>query len=151
MQIVNLSDVPEHLEKVVLWYHNEWNYLNPQKTYEMRLEEMRTHIKGQKIPQTWLAITDKVVGAATIVASDMDNRLEFTPWLGNVYVEKDARGLGVGRELVKQIMNYARELGYQQMYLYTPDKAHFYLNMNWQVVEETTYHNASITIMKFIL
>jgi hypothetical protein len=40
------------------------------------------------------------LGTASVVASDLDERPEFSPWVAAVWVEESARGHGVGANLV---------------------------------------------------
>lgn len=148
MKILNLIDRPECIEEICRWHHNEWSYLNPGRTLEERIEKKHEHLEGKAIPATYLAITDKVIGSASIVVSDMPERPELTPWLASVYVAPDARKQGAGRAVVLRIMEHAREAGIKTLYLYTPDREHFYKHMGWQTIEKLVYHDANVTLMK---
>lgn len=147
MKIVNLAEKPEFLKKVSRWHHDEWGYLNPGRSFEMRLNDMQQHLAQQSIPQTWLALEDDVLGSAAIVESDMDDRPELTPWLASVFVPESARHKGIGRTLVQKVMQHAKEIGIGRLYLYTPDRAHFYAHMGWQITEQCKYHGTDVTIM----
>lgn len=151
MEILNLADVPQCLELISGWHHKEWGYLNPGRTLEMRLVDMHKHLEGHNIPTTFVAITDQVVGSAALIESDMPERPELTPWLASVFVAPDARKEGVGRALVQRVMQHASAVGVKTMYLYTPDRAHFYKHMGWRTMEEIEYHGASVTLMKIDL
>lgn len=148
MNIVNLKDRPECLEQICRWHHHEWSYLNPGRTFEARLQEMHTHLEGKTIPCTYLAVTDTVIGSASIVISDMPERPELTPWLASVFVDTECRKLGAGRAVVLKVMQHAKEAGIKTLYLYSPDREHFYKHMGWQTIEKLVYHDANVTLMK---
>ncbi len=149
MKILNLADRRECLEKICTWHHHEWGYLNPGRTLEARIERMREHFEGKPIPATYVAeIEGEIVGSASIVVSDMPERPELTPWLASVFVDPNARKKNVGRTVVQRVMQHAREIGVKTLYLYTPDREHFYRHMGWQTIEKLEYHGANVTMMK---
>ena len=148
MEILNLVDVPYCLEEISEWHHNEWGYLNPGRTLAARIERMQEHLEGKDIPTTFVAITDRVIGSAALVVSDMPERPELTPWLASVFVDPQARKHGAGRALVHRVMQHAKHIGIKTLYLYTPDREHFYAHMGWQTLEKLEYHGANVTLMK---
>jgi len=68
----------------------------------------------------WIAEKDgEVVGSAVVV--------EQSPTIAKlrlVYVEPHTRGLGIGKRLVEQCMDFARDAGYRSMTLWTNDILH---------------------------
>lgn len=152
MKILNLIERPDCLKKICTWHHNEWGYLNPGRTLEARLERMQEHFEGKTIPATYVAeINDQIVGSASIVVSDMPERPELTPWLASVFVDPETRRQNVGRSVVQKVMQHAREAGIKTLYLYTPDREHFYRHMGWETIEKLVYHDANVTMMKIDL
>lgn len=149
MKITNLKNRPDCLEEICAWHHEEWGYLNPGRTLEERIISKREHLEGKTIPATYLAEVDgQVVGSASLVESDMPERPELTPWLASVFVAPTARKKGAGRAVVLKIMEHARAAGIKTLYLYTPDREHFYRHMGWQTIEHLVYHGANVTLMK---
>ena len=73
----------------------------------------------------------------------------LTPWLESVYVKKEARKKGLGREVVLKTMEHASKLGVQRLYLYTPSEEAWYKKMGWEVLERTRYHGAAVSVMKY--
>ena len=53
--------------------------------------------------------------------------------------------------LVKTIQEKARQLGYSDLFLYTPDASGFYARMGWMTLEELTYKSHNVTIMNYAL
>ncbi len=67
--------------------------------------------------RAWIAERDgEVVGSVFIVKAD-----EVTAKLRLLYVDKAARGAGLGRRLVEECLAFARSAGYRRMVLWTND------------------------------
>lgn len=65
----------------------------------------------------WMAeVGGEIVGSVLVVGVD-----ERTAKLRMLYVEQQARGLGVGRALVQAAIDFARAAGYHEMVLWTND------------------------------
>lgn len=148
MQISSLQDKPHHLLPLAQWHHAEWSYLNPARTLDERIEEMREDLQGKPIPTTFVAEDNgELLGSACILADDMSSHPELSPWLASVYVAEQHRKKGIGSVLVKRVMQHARESGVKRLYLYTPDQAQLYVKLGWQVYSEEPYNGTPVTIM----
>ena len=79
----------------------------------------------------------------------MDNRLELSPWLAGVFVKPECRRQGVGATLVRRVMDEAKALRISKLYLYTMDRAAFYANLGWSLVEHTIYLRKEVSIMSY--
>jgi len=65
----------------------------------------------------WVAERDgRRVGSVTLVAKS-----RITAQLRMLFVEEEARGLGIGRKLVEECLAFARRAGYRKMILWTND------------------------------
>ncbi|MEH6443155.1 MAG: helix-turn-helix domain-containing GNAT family N-acetyltransferase [Oceanospirillaceae bacterium] len=89
----------------------------------------------------WVAeMNEKIVGSVFIVRHD-----ETTAKLRLLYVEEDARGLGLGRKLVEQSIQFARQKGYQKLVLWTNSvlttALHIYEAQGFKLIEEEPYHS----------
>lgn len=152
MKICDLREHPEYLSTLSAWHHAEWSYLNPGKTLEDRINKMRDYLSDNQIPTMLIAIEgDDVLGSAALIESDMDTHPELTPWLANVYVRHDKRGLGVGGKLVRAIMQLAKDYQLPRIYLFTPDQEAFYAKMGWKTLSHENYHESPVTIMQLDL
>ncbi|MFO1388524.1 GNAT family N-acetyltransferase [Cellvibrio sp.] len=149
MDIINLREAPQHIPVIARWHFDEWGYLNPGKTLEYRIERMQRYLSDTPIPSMLIAVEgDEVLGTAALVESDMDSHPELTPWLASVYIREDQRGRGLGKKLVKALMDFAGQQHLPRLYLFTPDQAPFYAKLGWQTLVEETYRDTPVTIMR---
>jgi GNAT superfamily N-acetyltransferase len=76
------------------------------------------------------------LGTASVIAADLDERPQFTPWVAAVWVEPAARSRGIGATLVDRAAEACFALGYQRAYLCArPERTSFYENLGWTVIE----------------
>lgn len=150
MHIEYLCDRPEFIEELAELNFNEWGEFRPGDTLEARTERMRKACGKGAIPSVVVAIEDgRLLGGALLIDSDMKARPELTPWLAGVYVKAEERGRGVASQLVNRIVEEAKTLGVQTLYLYTDAAQSLYARLGWEVVEELAYENLPVTIMKY--
>ena len=94
----------------------------------------------------WVADRE-IIGSASLVAQDMDDHPDLTPWLADVFVKPDYRGRGIATSLIQQIESEAKSAGIPRLYLYTPDAAKLYQKLGWRVYEECEYKGVEVVIM----
>ncbi|WP_407068159.1 GNAT family N-acetyltransferase [Methylobacterium crusticola] len=76
------------------------------------------------------------LGTASVIASDLDVRLQYTPWVAAVWVDPKHRSNGVGAALVRAGAEKAHALGFDPAYLCAlPPKHAFYERLGWRLVE----------------
>lgn len=79
---------------------------------------------------------DDFVGSALLIDSDVEERPQYSPWLAALWVEPEERGRGMGERLSLRIVDEARALGFQSLYLCAvPEKSAYYLTRGWEEVE----------------
>ncbi|MDR3467801.1 MAG: GNAT family N-acetyltransferase [Xanthobacteraceae bacterium] len=75
-------------------------------------------------------------GAASVIASDLAERPQYTPWVATVWVEPQFRGRGIGRALVARAAAAAFALGHETLYLCAREQLHdFYAGQGWLPLE----------------
>jgi GNAT superfamily N-acetyltransferase len=80
---------------------------------------------------------NRFLGTASVIASDLAERPQFTPWVAAVWVEPDARRHGVGAILVDRAAEAALSLGFSPVYLCARRaRANFYQRLGWNRIEE---------------
>jgi N-acetylglutamate synthase-like GNAT family acetyltransferase len=83
-----------------------------------------------------------------VIASDLAERPQFTPWVAAVWVEPHARQGGVGAALVERAARDCFALGFGRAYLCArPQRSGFYERLGWTAIErEVGQHRMSVLI-----
>lgn len=149
MNIIDLSDEPEHITTLAEWHHAEWAHLNPGDILEQRIERMKGYLVNDLVPSTFVCkYQGQLAGSAAIIVSDMDSRPAVTPWLASVYVSPPFRRQGMGSALVCHVMSRAKQAGISDLYLFTPDREAFYRRLGWTTIAEEDYRDCRVTVMQ---
>ena len=149
MKIVNIADVLHHAPTLARWHHDTWHHFSPDKSLKQRIQNLAKS-RPRQIPATYVVVEgDRALGSASLVKSDLSTRPELTPWLASVYVDEQHRKCGIGTAAVQRVMEEARALGVEKLYLITPDQQSFYARMGWKKLEDVHYRDEEVTIMTF--
>jgi len=150
MTIDYLADHREKLDTVVQWTHQEWGHVRGGETLNQRRKRFAASLNRDRIPLTVVAIdAGELLGSASLIAHDMETRMELTPWLASVFVAEQYRRRGIGAELVRRIMVEAGKLKVPLLYLYTVQSERFYASLGWTLMERTSYLGHDIVIMTY--
>jgi DNA-binding MarR family transcriptional regulator/GNAT superfamily N-acetyltransferase len=113
-------------------------------TYEALASEIVAHfIKNfdPKRERAWVAEKDGERIGAVFVAKESNEIAK----LRLLHVEREARGLGIGKRLVTECVRFARQAGYQKMTLWTQSilaaARHIYKNEGFKVVREQKHRS----------
>ena len=148
MRIAYLADHPDWIPTLARWHQAQWNYLDAGVSVEQRMACLRTHLGRRQIPTTFVALdSGTLLGSASLIAHDMDTRMDLWPWLASVYVAPAHRRHGVGTALVRRAVEEARALEVGRLYLFTPDKEGFYARLGWSVLERIAYRGYQVVVM----
>lgn len=149
VRIVHLSERPDAVPLIARWRFEQWGGQIPGSSLQTFLDHTRISARTCGLPQTWISLDgERVTGAATLSATDMHTRPELSPWLVGVYVNADDRGRGIGSILVAYVVEQARQMSIETLWLFTPDQERFYRRLGWQTVERTHYWDEDVVIMR---
>ena len=144
-----LADHPDLAPTLAAWHQAQWSYLSPATTVEQRLARLHKHLAKRQVPTTFVALDgDQPVGCASLVHADMSIRPQLAPWLASVYVLPSHRRQGIGSALVRRVCHEAAGLQVATLYLYTPDKEHFYAALGWSLLEHIEYRGYEMAVMQ---
>lgn len=92
-------------------------------------------IKNQ-LPLTFIALLDnELVGTVGLWRSDLMSRQDLYPWLSALFVKENYRGRKIGQELQYFLVNYCREAGFNELFLYS-DISDYYEKTDWKYLED---------------
>ena len=77
------------------------------------------------------------LGTSSVIASDLEDLPQYTPWVAAVWVDPAHRARRVGRALVARAADCSFGLGFDRVYLSAPKpRRDFYLRQGWLPIEE---------------
>lgn len=116
--------------------------------YDARFEAIVAKVAGEflenfdpKRERCWIAELDgRIVGSVMLV-----KKTPKTAKLRLLYLEPEVRGLGIGRRLVKECIDFARRAGYTKITLWTQSSLtaarHIYESFGFELVESKQHAN----------
>jgi GNAT superfamily N-acetyltransferase len=134
--ISDLRQRPEFFDSVADRIWRAWWEPNgyPLATIRRRLEE---NLQDTPIPLALVAHDgSSFLGTASVIASDLDERPDLTPWVAAVWVEERARSQGIGAALVDAAAHASFTLGFRRTYLCARARmTRFYEGLGWTLIE----------------
>jgi len=151
MRIDYLSEHPGFIPTLARWHQEEWAHFSSHRTVEGRIECYRGFGR-RAVPTAFVAYEgSEPMGSANLVAHDMETRMQLTPWLASVYVSPGFRRRGIATGLCERVVEEARALGFEKLYLFTPDQEAFYARRGWKTLERVEYRRCMVVIMSIDL
>lgn len=149
MKIDFLLNHKHLIEEIAKLKFLEFSHLAPEKTLDDYIKGLREHCNDKQFPITYIVLeNENFLGTFSLRACDLDSHKQFTPWMGSVLVPPEKRNQGIGAFLVKQAEEKSKTMGYDFLYLFTPNKADWYAKLGWNTVDLSTLKNTPITIMR---
>jgi GNAT superfamily N-acetyltransferase len=151
MEVGHLTKHREVIPTLAMWVYGEWgHWMGADATPQTLVAAYEERTIRGRIPETFVAVEDgEPVGTASLVVHDMAARRDLSPWLAAVYVAPEFRNRGIGSTLVRAVMDEAKALGVEELYLFTPDRMRFYGRLGWQDLEHREYHGTDVTVMVY--
>jgi GNAT superfamily N-acetyltransferase len=140
LRTFQISDFREHQRYGAIIAERVWNAWwrsagRPIEDVERHLTEMADDCP---LPMAVVAHNQHgYLGSAFLIHSDMEERLQYSPWVAAVWVEASERRRGVGRALVAGAAKSAGSLGYREAYICCrPELEGFYSRSGWKILEQ---------------
>lgn len=150
MHIQPLYAAPQHGRQVTEWL---WQAFGGETLPKAFFASIIAHSQTpQALPLTFIAIEgERLLGTVGLWRCDLISRQDLFPWLAALYVAPDARGQGVAGKLQQQVIDYARQLGYPQLYLYSACRD-FYERFGWRYIGEgLDYPATAVSLYRYDL
>lgn len=88
MRIVDLNNEPWHIARLSRWHHREWVQFYPDEQVADFARDLNACLGEQLVPSTFIATDGRLLGSASLLASDMLTHPELSPWVASVYVRR---------------------------------------------------------------
>ncbi len=145
--IVNIFTRPELIPTVAAWlFEAFWR----QEGYGIGDVVEALRLSGASaMPQSFvLLVNDQPAGTASLVAQDMEERPDLTPWLAGVFVAPEFRGQGYVARLIKAVEDAARAEAVKTLWLYTSTAETIYARAGWRRTDMVIHNGIPSVLMR---
>ena len=118
MRIISVRENPEFLEDIIKYFVKNWASEASNLVYD---DCIRNCINTENpIPQWYILKKDNVfIGCAGLISNDFISRMDLTPWLCALFIEKEHRGNNYAELLINRIKEDTYKSGFPSLYLCT--------------------------------
>lgn len=143
-----VNDHTESINTIVKWHLERWQDIMPNHTPDSYEKYVSSHYRRGGIPAMFVAVAEnRVIGTAALEDDDMDTHPALSPWLANLYVDVKYRKNGIGEMLVHRVIEEARSTGVKKLYLFTPDREHYFSRYGWRTLFKENYYGNLESVM----
>lgn len=116
MYIIDALSHPEYKEKIIDYFILRWSSEDSKNVYIDAINNASIDKANN-----WYLLMDnnKIVGCAGLISNDFVSRMDLTPFLCALYIEKEYRGKNLGKLLIDKIKEDALSRGFDHLYLVT--------------------------------
>ncbi|WP_193171051.1 GNAT family N-acetyltransferase [Nisaea nitritireducens] len=147
LQILRLADAPEHLDTIAAWNYAEWGKKSGSSLRDS-MDWFQSMIGAPSEECVLATRGDDVIGMASLVDHDLDERPDLLHWLASVYVPPAFRKTGIASALIEAVEREAALRDIACMYLYTNTAEQLYTRLGWEVSERFQRGPEGFTIMR---
>ncbi len=152
MQIIPLSEQPQHACRLATLHVAEWRHLYLGWDEATVLAEFAVQHSDGCLPTTLIAVEDQVlVGSVSLILDDLPGWEHLNPWLASFYVLPEFRGRGSGELLLRAAEETLRAQGIATAYLFTETRAPYFAARGWRNYAGTRVMGLSAAIMQRVL
>ncbi len=152
ISIVSTSERPDLVEVTARWRWEAFFRKHGRPFEDVLAGAQRTAATVQTMPQTFVLLAGgEPIGTASLVAHDLDERPNLTPWLAGVFVSPDARGHGHAARLITAVEAAAAQAGFPVLWLYTNTAERVYARAGWEAAETVQRKGKPYTVMRRML
>jgi len=147
LNILRLADAPQYLDTITAWNYAEWG---KDMGYSLQdsMDWFRTMISCPSEECVLAEQGGDIIGMASLVDHDLDERPDLVHWLASVYVHPNFRKAGVASALIQAVEHEAAMRGITNMYLYTNTAEQLYSRLGWEIFEPFQRGSEQFTIMR---
>lgn len=146
--VVSVSDRPGLASVVAGWLWDAF-WRDSGHSFEETMSAVQRSIEAEQMPQTFVLLEDeRAIGTASLIAHDLKERPDLTPWLAGMYVEPDSRGRGLASYLIAAVEQHARSMRIATLWLYTDTAERVYAKAGWEPVGSIQHSNRPFMLMR---
>ena len=148
--VSNICDRPEFFDAIAdrmwrAWWQPKGHSLSQVSA------NLRNMLRDYKpIPFGLVAHKNELFLGSTLgIASDLEERPDYSPWVAAVWTEPEYRGKEIGRTLVTSAAKACFTRGFKRIYLCSaPKLRNFYVRQGWSPIEENVGAKALTVYVK---
>jgi N-acetylglutamate synthase-like GNAT family acetyltransferase len=135
-QIADLAAAPHFFDTVAERIWREWHAPRG-ATLAALHARLGQNMTGAALPKAFVAHEGRTfLGTVSLIASDLDERPDLSPWVAALWVEPDAREKGVGADLLAHATSAALASRAADVYLCAREGVRaWYLKRGWRLIE----------------
>ena len=121
MEIINIKKNHNYLKEYIKLCSKEWGTAKTEEEWKTYINEKKKRIleEDKAISILGLIEKNKMIGFISLLKYDGEEKRELTPWYATMYVKKEYRKKGYSKILNQAIIEEAKKLGYNKIYLKT--------------------------------
>ncbi len=129
--------------------NQSWGDLPPWSTTDKICERLLAGTGDADFPRVLVALGESGTFAATgsVKLHELPSRPSMVHWVGEIFVQPEHRGKGLGSRVTQALSEYAFARGVQKLYLYTPDQQSLYARLGWTEVSTEKVNHEVVSIM----
>lgn len=152
IEIAFLADCPETIPTLTQWFRAQWPDYYAERTPADMAEDFRSEAKRDGLPVRLVAFANgELAGTVTLRDQAMHTLPEYFPGLGGLFVAEQYRSQGVGSELVRAVMNLAREQNHENVYATTVAARGILERLGWQLVQPVSHGDEQLLLYRCAL
>ena len=137
MEIFDLKDKQEFMYEVMELELLEWSdeVVDKEDRISKKIDKYNKFVNENNFCKLILVDENSLIGFISLFPFDGDEEKELTPWYATMYVKKEYRGKGYSKLLNDAILNEAKNLGYDKVYLKS-DLINYYEKFGAKYIEK---------------
>lgn len=154
IKIAYLKDHPEKIPMLAkIWHEVLGSIWISNISIEQVEQGFYDELNYSSLPLTLVALkSTQVIGAVSLHEHD-EIRTDLAPWLESLVVDKAYQNHGVGKLLVQEVKQKARDLHFKKLYLFAFELnlVTYYEQLRFQSIAIDRFKDRPVTIMESIL
>jgi GNAT superfamily N-acetyltransferase len=146
--ITTIAERPDLVPVVADWIFQIFGR-DENETFADIMQEVANSVSPCGPPQVFILLAGgKPAGTASLVAHDLGERPDLTPWLASVYVVPEARRRGFAAKLVAAVEDAALAASISTLFLYTNTAQSVYQRAGWQRIDTFEKNGRPTALMR---